>query len=119
MIGRDHTKMRRKRIKFLSLKITMNNTIAFDINNNSYFNPGCADELRKMATDCTEFKAQVLSTMSTRFTIAVIILVSLIILRFILQYSNYSDTEMGKFIIKRIDWALIVTALCTIAIMFL
>lgn len=83
------------------------------------YNSGCITEINKILDECTKFKADVLSTMSNRFKIAVIILIVLILVRFFLEYSKYKDNPTIIFILARLNWVLIVTALCTIALMFL
>jgi hypothetical protein len=96
----------------------IDNFTAPDRTANSFYNTGCIDEINKIIEDCTEFKAQVLQSVSTRFKVAVIMMITLIIIRFFLEYSNW-NSEWKVFIIKRLDVALIVTALVTIAMFFI
>lgn len=98
----------------------MNDTIAFDINNNSFFNPGCIDEINKITTKCSDFKVHVVNTIETRFIIALSITLALILWKLIIEEiePKFSKTETYKFINARLNMALFITVLCDIALLF-
>lgn len=92
--------------------------ITIDLNQ-PFQNPGCSMEIEAIIKRCTDFKAEVLTTMNTRFKVAVIIMIIIILLTMILKYSKYSDHPGVQFILRRLEWIGVVVAILTIGLMFL
>lgn len=82
------------------------------------YNPNCIMEMAKYDKFCENFRIGIIDNMTTRFKIGVIILIILIILRFILEYSKYSENDTIQFILRRINFTIIVTVICIIALLF-
>lgn len=101
----------------MTLPNITNQTLNFD--QNMMYNPSCITEMEKYDKFCTDFKANVISTMSSKVKLALIFFITLIILQFLINHVLKLNDETKLFLNKRIEWALIVTALCTIALMFI
>ena len=96
--------------------------VAYDINNNSFFNTGCIDELNKMTAKCTNFKAQVVSSISHNFQLTIILLLIFVAYKIFIEYSKpkFSQTEFyQKKIVYRIDFIIMILVIITIAFFFI
>jgi hypothetical protein len=94
---------------------------AFDINNNSFFNTGCIDEINKITERCSQFKLQVIEHMDKKFMIALIILSIFIMYQLAIKYykPKFSQSRFYmKYIDYRIDFVIIILLVSYIAYIF-
>lgn len=90
--------------------------------NASFYNPSCIDELQKMATKCTDFKAQVINTVHQRFLIGMIVTFILFAFIIYVKYDKpkFSQTEFYKKHIEyRIDFFTLMIFIITISLLFI
>jgi vacuolar-type H+-ATPase subunit I/STV1 len=100
----------------------MNTTnLTMELYKYSTYSQGCIDDVNKALSYCETFKVHVINNMSNRFLYGVIALIIFVILSFIFRYVIYKYSSMTWyiFILKRIDWILIVLSLTLIAMMFI
>lgn len=86
------------------------------------YNPGCASEIEKIITRCTDFKLQIFNTMESRFIISICIMTVLVLFRLLTIYRplNFQKTEFYKTQIEmRLDFIIIILLVFNIAYIFL
>jgi hypothetical protein len=88
--------------------------------NESSYNPGCSNEIQGIINRCTTFRADVTNQLSEKFHIALICLVSFIVLKTVLDYSNFSfkSRPFYKWLEFRLDFIMIILAAVCIVFMF-
>ena len=91
------------------------NFTELNINNNSFFNTGCIDEINKFKSLCEDFHADILSNTSTYFKIFLIALISSVIINFLFENFVNSEWKYYELIKGRLLWATFVIAICTIS----
>lgn len=94
---------------------------AVDINNNSFYSTGCIDEVNKALSQCSHFKTEVTDILGTKFKIALIILFILIVFKIVTEYKDFKfvHTEWFKFLIRRIDWVILLLIIMLTAYFFI
>ena len=95
-----------------------------EFNDLSLFNPSldCTREWAVCQKMISEFKVEIINTVSTRFKIALTLLTILIIYKLYTEYSKpkFSQTIFYKEkIAYRIDFILMITLICLIGLMFI
>lgn len=94
---------------------------AFDITNISTFNPDCIKDLQVLANECTDFRVKVIDTIDHRLRLCIFLLVGLLLLKTMLDYSNFAfvQSEFYQRQVKhRLDYLIIIVAFAVITLMF-
>lgn len=94
---------------------------SLDIDANSFYNTGCIDEINKIVRQCSEFKADISSRVMSQFHLGMGLLFVLLMFRLYVEYGKpkFSQTEFYRTkIAYRLDFAIIITLFCDVALLF-
>lgn len=86
------------------------------------YNPACFSEFSKYESFCTDFRVDIISSVSQRFKIALALTFILYCFMIYVKYSNpkfVESTIWKEYIASRLDFFTLMIFLCTIALMFL
>jgi len=97
----------------------LNTTIAFDKNNNSFFNTGCIDEINKFKLLCEHFQADILSNTNSHFKLFLIALIIFVIINFVFESFVNENWKYYKLIKGRLVWITFLLAICTTTFFFM
>ncbi len=95
--------------------------VAVNINNNSFFNTGCIDEVAKATRMCADFKVQVINKINYNFKVSFFLFIVVVLFKFYVEYSKpkWSQSDVYKnFFAFKVDWIMILLLFTTVALMF-
>jgi ADP-heptose:LPS heptosyltransferase len=86
------------------------------------YNPSCLKEMERFSQFCTDFRIDIINSVTTRFKIIIFLLVILITIKIYIdnKQPKFSQTQFYQEKVKyRIDFIIMITAICTIGLMFI